>query len=265
MCSLSTFLIAVLISEFPSPAIPPGVHGTEAAPARCRETAGPATQNRMIFGQDTTAPEKILARTAQALGGTEALKSVHSLSLTSAETIMGTTVSSEAKIVYPDKYWTRFETSGGSVTMAVSGLTGWLSTPSGGRVTMPDTQLKGIQASLKRDIITIFAHEAAQKPRYNGLRSIEGTECHDIIFSPGCSAGFHLLVNTKTFLPVALIYADNAAGSTDGTIELLADYKAFGSILLPSRSLVTSEGRLVSQSTIIKITINPDIDASLFK
>ncbi|MBN2414226.1 hypothetical protein JXO52_00200 [bacterium] len=267
MQAISALLTAVVFILTPRPALhslPVPNRGHDGPPlvtfCSLIHLPGPA----VVFPRDSARAAAILTRTADAIGGPDALMRIRAISLRSAETVMGTTVSSEAIIVYPDRYWSRFETGAGSVTMAVAGESGWLMGPSGERIPLPETQRKGILASLDRDLITIFKDWRRRNVRDNGIRIFEGRECHDLLVT-GAYTAFHLLVNPDTFLPVALIYSDDTAGAPVETVELLADYKPYGDILLPSRSLVKSGGTLMSQSTILTTTINPDIDPSLFK
>ena len=232
--------------------------------------AVPAVEAPEATEDDVAMGRELLARSAEALGGIEALTAIQSLRVTAEVTViqpMGEMVIGvESLVAFPDKSKTTMQTPMGDIDMTLTGDQAWVVDPMGNTQPLPDQQRDSMREELWRNLVFLYNRMDAEglTVQHTGREEIEGRATEVLLITPPGLNPFKLYLDAETMLPYKKA---GQSMSQQGPVEAestMSDYREVGGIKLPFKESMKQNGNPSGESVTQTIEINPEIPADAF-
>jgi hypothetical protein len=154
---------------------------------------------------------------------------------------------------------------GDPIVQVYDGEHGWMSDRSGTH-NVPETAIRELEASLKRDLLTVLlaAHDGRLKTRLlPDVPSPSGARQHVVEVSGPDFEPLVLYVDPQTSLVTKQTYVAGAPGSPF-VEELFSDYRTIDGLLIAFNAEVRRGGRRVVLRRVTDIVVNPPIEQAHF-
>ncbi|MDE2847595.1 MAG: insulinase family protein [Gemmatimonadota bacterium] len=232
--------------------------------------AVPAVEAPEATEDDVAMGRELLARSAEALGGIEALTAIQSLRVTAEVTViqpMGEMVIGvESLVAFPDKSKTTMQTPMGDIDMTLTGDQAWVVDPMGNTQPLPDQQRDSMREELWRNLVFLYNRMDAEglTVQHTGREEIEGRATEVLLITPPGLNPFKLYLDAETMLPYKKA---GQSMSQQGPVEAestMSDYREVEGIKLPFKESMKQNGNPSGESVTQTIEINPEIPADAF-
>ncbi|MXY49916.1 MAG: insulinase family protein [Gemmatimonadetes bacterium] len=223
-----------------------------------------ATEDDVAMGRE------LLMRSAEALGGIEALTAIQSLRVTAEVTViqpMGEMVIGvESLVAFPDKSKTTMQTPMGDIDMTLIDDQAWVVDPMGNTQPLPDQQRDSMREELWRNLVFLYNRMDAEglTVQHTGREEIEGRATEVLLITPPGLNPFKLYLDAETMLPYKKA---GQSMSQQGPVEAestMSDYREVEGIKLPFKESMKQNGNPSGESVTQTIEINPEIPADAF-
>ena len=232
--------------------------------------AVPAVEAPEATEDDVAMGRELLMRSAEALGGIEALTAIQSLRVTAEVTViqpMGEMVIGvESLVAFPDKSKTTMQTPMGDIDMTLTGDQAWVVDPMGNTQPLPDQQRDSMREELWRNLVFLYNRMDAEglTVQHTGREEIEGRATEVLLITPPGLNPFKLYLDAETMLPYKKA---GQSMSQQGPVEAestMSDYREVEGIKLPFKESMKQNGNPSGESVTQTIEINPEIPADAF-
>ncbi len=223
-----------------------------------------ATEDDVAMGKE------LLMRSAEAMGGLDALAAVQAVRVTAEVTVvrpMGEMVIGvESLVAFPDKMKTTMKTPMGQIDMTMTGDKAWVVDPMGNTQPLPDQQRDSMREELWRNLVYLYNRMDAEglTVQHTGQEEIEGRTAEALLITPPGLNPFRLYLDAETMLPLKKA---GQSMSQQGPVEAestMSDYRKVGGIKLPFNESMKQNGNPSGESVTQTIEINPEISADVF-
>jgi hypothetical protein len=243
----------------PSPGEQPAASGAAAGDAKPEAAAPPAP------AASNPAGKALAAKVADKMGGSEKLKSLHSMQAKLAQQSKDEPASEmQLTVLYPDHMHLAMESPMGPMTVVFSPAGAFMSAQGQVRP-IPSSAAKESLDQIKRDPTFIAAH--ADDPKFtftaNGSEKISNIDAKIIdINADGTSVRWYVDPASGILLRESYT-ATGQAGPFRGETDL-SDWKVFDGINIPTKHTNRQDGKDSSVVTFTEVHINPEVDPKLF-
>lgn len=210
--------------------------------------------------------DEILAKSVQARGGADKLKTLKSLRIESTTSVMGMEMASKSVIVNKRGMRNDIEVMGQTITMAIDGDKGWMINPMQGgsdAVAMPDEQMKAAASQLDLAGMTNFKEEGATAELL-GKETLDGSEVYKVKTTGKDGTVTTHFIDLKTFYVVKMATKMKVGDQEVEAETKMSNYKVVDGIAFPHTTEITNPQAGVITTTIKKLEVNPTIDESIF-
>ncbi len=223
-----------------------------------------ATEDDVAMGRD------LLVRSAEALGGLDAIASVKTFRETAEVTVvrpMGEmNITIESLVSLPDQWKTVMQTPMGNIDFVLSGDQGWIVDPMGNTQPLPAQQRDSIIEDQWRNPLILYQRLDAEglAVQHLGQEEVEGTAVEALLITPPGLNPYRLYLDAKTLFPVK--WAGQTV-SQQGPVEAemtLSDFREVSGIIVPFKRAGTENGNPGSTTVTQSVEINVEIPADAF-
>jgi outer membrane lipoprotein-sorting protein len=238
------------------------------------DVLAPDLRSAIAAAAPTATPEslsrgnEILKAAAEAAGGA-ALNSVNSIEVTSSGkgfTPQGdVAIQLKTLIAFPDKTRSEVETPSGMIVQGFDGKDGWVKVPQGIIDLPPEYVTEFHRAAalaggwgLYRDFL-----KGQVKAQYLGEEDSNGKKTIAVQWN-AADGPIKLLFDPTSHLLVGAHYASVTTQGTTETDQQWSDFRTVDGRQYPYQTVVYRNGAKFSEATIQTVTVNPQVDASVF-
>ncbi|HPF35816.1 MAG TPA: pitrilysin family protein [Candidatus Krumholzibacteria bacterium] len=172
----------------------------------------------------------------------------------------------EMVAVLPDRMKMVQKTPFGEMSQVMNGDEGWAKGPMGTQ-DIPAEQMDGLREQLDSDLIMLLRNHADLTCQALDAAEVDGVMC-DRVYVTGVGEDFILIcLDQATGLPFMQQSkgADPMTGSPVVQKTYYKDYKDFGGAKYASNLVITHDDEEFATGTISELSLNPKVDASVFK
>ncbi|MYB93614.1 hypothetical protein F4054_02235 [Candidatus Poribacteria bacterium] len=219
---------------------------------------------------DMAKAKEILAAAVEAHGGLEKLKSVKNIVMearASANTPAGPMqVEGKSYYVYPDKFRQDMKMPQGEMAYVFDGTAGFAMTPMGVQP-IPPQMANSFKDAVFRENVWLLANLSQNNIpiQYAGTEEVQGKQAHVLAVQQPSGEMLKVFISDETYYIVKISYREAAQGTTVDRETLMSDYRDVEGIKVPYHIVQNVDGQPFSESSVTGITLNAEIDASLFQ
>ena len=219
---------------------------------------------------DMAKAKEVLAAAVEAHGGLEKLQAVKNIVMegrTSANSPAGPMqVEATSYYVYPDKFRQDVKHPQGEMAYIFDGTAGFALTPMGVQPIPPQIAVTFKDAVFRETLWLLTNLSQNDIPiQYAGTEEVDGKPASILMTPQPSGAMLKLFVSEDTHYIVKLAYPDSSQGVTVNRETFMGDYRDVDGVQVPYHVVQNVEGQLFSDSKITSITLNAELDASLFQ
>ena len=219
---------------------------------------------------DMAKAKEILAAAVEAHGGLEKLQAVKNIVMegrTSANSPAGPMqIEATSYYVYPDKFRQDVKHPQGEMAYVFDGTSGFALTPMGVQPIPPQISVTFKDAVFRETLWLLTNLSQNDIPiQYAGTEDVGGKPASILITPQPSGAMLKLFVSEDTHYVVKLAYPDSSQGVTVNRETFMEDYRDVDGVKVPYHVVQNVEGQPFSDSKITSITLNAELDASLFQ
>ena len=213
--------------------------------------------------------DELIAKSVEARGGLEKMKTVQSLRLTGTLTLgPGLEAPATLELKRPRNIRMEVTIQGSTGVQAYDGQTGWGITPTGSRnpEPMPPDAVKEMENEADIDGPLVDYKAKGHQVELLGKEKVEGSDTWKLKVTRKNGDVEHIFLDAEAFLPIRSESRRTVRGSEVEIESTIGDYKEVGGLLFPHSIQSGAKGGHGRQTiTIEKIEVNPAIDDSRFK
>ena len=219
---------------------------------------------------DMAKAKEILAAAVEAHGGLEKLKSVKNIVVegrVTANSPMGQMqVEAKSYYVYPDKLRQDLKLPQMEITQIYDGSTAFAVTPMGIQPFPPEAAT-AFKNTISREPIWLLTHllENDIQVQYAGSEEVQDKPAYVLLVSEPSGDALRLFISEETHYIVKLAYREVVQGVVANQEAFLGDYRDVDGIKIAHHVLQNANGELSSDVSVTGITLNAELDASLFQ
>ncbi|HEY4361816.1 MAG TPA: pitrilysin family protein [Bryobacteraceae bacterium] len=196
----------------------------------------------------------LLARAAQAMGGTDKLAAVkdwtRSLSMVMEPSAGGITVKETTRIIGADQFRQDQELPFGKMAVYSDGKTGWLATPQG-TMAMPAEILKQARGETFRGLASVLLSSRDTSRTVNAV----GQNTVQVSTTDGLSVKIDF--DAATGLPASESYQEAGQnGAPSEVMETFSDWRDSGGIKVPFKVVLQQDGKKAGEATVATFQFN---------
>ena len=218
---------------------------------------------------DMAKAKEILAAAVEAHGGLEKLQAVKNLVIEAQVT--GNTPQGPMQIegtsyyVYPDKYRQDLKLPQGKMAYVFDGTSGFAITPMGNEP-MPPQMAATFKDAVFRETLWLLPNLSQNDipVQYAGTEEVDGKSASILLVPQPSGEMLKLFISEDTHYVVKLSYRE-AQGVAVTRETLMEDYRDVDGVKVPYHVVQNVEGQPFTDSKITSITLNAELDASLFQ
>ena len=230
----------------------------------------PAVEAPEATEDDVAMGRELLERSAEALGGLDAIASVKTFRETAEVTVvrpMGEmNITIESLVALPDQWKTVMQTPMGNIDFVLSGDQGWIVDPMGNTQPLPTQQRDSILEDQWRNPLILYQRLDAEGlvVQHLGQEEVEGTAMEALLITPPGLNPYRLYLDAETLFPVK--WAGQTV-SQQGPVEAertMSDYREVSGIMVPFKRAGTENGNPGDTTVTQIVEINVEIPADTF-
>ncbi len=152
----------------------------------------------------------------------------------------------------------------GDMIQVVNGELGWMKNPMGVQSMTPEQIRQSLQGAMPENV-GLFLDADGREVQYLGSRELEGTE-YDLLYVYGDEGDWtKLYLDRTTHILAASESQENTDMGPALVLNFFNDYRETGGFKLPYATRSLHNGELFSESTYKSITVNAELEDSLFE
>ena len=219
---------------------------------------------------DMAKAKEILAAAVTAHGGLEKLKSVKNIvmegSVTAGSPMGQMQVEAKSYYLYPDKLRQDLKLPQMEITQIYDGSTAFAVTPMGIQPFPPEAA-NAFKNTIAREPIWLLTRllENDIQVQYAGSEEVQDKLAHVLLVPEPSGDTLRLFISEETHYIVKLAYHETVQGVVANQEMFLSDYRDVDGIKMAHRVLQNANGELSSDVSVTGITLNAELDASLFQ
>ena len=219
---------------------------------------------------DMAKAKEILAAAVAAHGGLEKLKSVKNIvmegSVTAGSPMGQMQVEAKSYYLYPDKLRQDLKLPQMEITQIYDGSTAFAVTPMGIQPFPPEAA-NAFKNTIAREPIWLLTRllENDIQVQYAGSEEVQDKLAHVLLIPEPSGDTLRLFISEETHYIMKLAYRETVQGVVANQEMFLSDYRDVDGIKMAHRVLQNANGELSSDVSVTGITLNAELDASLFQ
>ena len=218
---------------------------------------------------DMTKAKRILAAAVDAHGGLEKLQAVKNIVMeghTSANSPTGPQIEGTSYYVYPDKFRQDLKMPRGETAYVFDGTSGFVLMPMGVQP-IPPQMANTFKDAVFREPLWLLTNLSQNDIRiqYAGTEDVQGKSTSILLLRQPSGEMMKLFVSEDTHYIVKIAYPDSSQGITVNRETLLNDYRDVDGVKVAYHAVQNVEGQLFSESRVTRITLNAELEESLFQ
>ena len=219
---------------------------------------------------DMAKAKEILAAAVEAHGGLEKLQAVKNMVMearTSANSPAGPMqIEATSYYVYPDKFRQDLKLPQGEMAYVFDGTSGFALTPMGVQP-IPPQLATTFKDAVFRETLWLLTNLSQNdiSIQYAGTEAVGDKSASILLIPQPSGVMMKLFVSEDTQYVVKLSYPDASQGVTVNRETLMADYRDVDGVKVPYHVVQNVDGQPFSDSRVTSITLNAELDASLFQ
>ena len=218
---------------------------------------------------DMTKAKRILAAAVDAHGGLEKLQAVKNIVMeghTSANSPTGPEIEGTSYYVYPDKFRQDLKMPRGETAYVFDGTSGFVLMPMGVQP-IPPQMANTFKDAVFREPLWLLTNLSQNDIRiqYAGTEDVQGKSTSILLLRQPSGEMMKLFVSEDTHYIVKIAYPDSSQGITVNRETLLNDYRDVDGVKVAYHAVQNVEGQLFSESRVTRITLNAELEESLFQ
>ena len=219
---------------------------------------------------DMVKAKEILAATVEAHGGLEKLQAVRNIVMearTSANSPAGPMqVEATSYYVYPDKFRQDLKMPQGEMAYVFDGTSGFALTPMGVQPIPPQLAITFKDAVFRETLWLLTNLSQNDIPiQYAGTEAVGDKSASILLIPQPSGAMMKLFVTEETHYVVKIAYPDSSQGVTVNRETFMEDYRDVDGVKVPYHVVQNIDGQPFSDSQVTSITLNAELDESLFQ
>ena len=230
----------------------------------------PEVERAEVTSEGQARARELLDRAVAAMGGAEAIDRVASLALSGnvqQQTPQGPMEIAVAETyLFPDRFRQEVTLPFGSMSMAITGETGFAVTPQG-VVDLPESQLAAIRQNAARNVLGLL--KARNDPEMVATMltagELEGTPLERLqVEVAGQVTVVGIDPETGRIRQIAY-QGTGPAGAPGETVQVFSDWRQVGDLEYPFAIVGSFEGEEMQRVTLEEVEVDGDVDESLFE
>ena len=219
---------------------------------------------------DMAKAKEILAAAAEAHGGLEKLKSVKNIVVegrVTANSPMGQMqVEAKSYYLYPDKLRQDLKLPQMEIAQIYDGSTAFAVTPMGVQP-LPPEAVNAFKNIIAREPVWLLTHllENDVQVQYAGSEAVQDKPAHILLVPEPSGEVLRLFISEETHYIVKLAYREAVQGVVANHEVFLGDYRDVDGIKMAHHVLQNADGELSADVSVTGVTLNAELDASLFQ
>ncbi|MDE0316830.1 MAG: insulinase family protein [Candidatus Poribacteria bacterium] len=218
---------------------------------------------------DVTKAKRILAAAVDAHGGLEKLQAVKNIVMeghTSANSPTGPQIEGTSYYVYPDKFRQDLKMPQGETAYVFDGTSGFVLMPMGVQP-IPLQMANTFKDAVFREPLWLLTNLSQNDIpiQYAGTEDVQGKPTSILLLRQPSGEMMKLFVSEDTYYIVKIAYPDSSQGITVNRETLLNDYRDVDGVKVAYHAVQNVEGQLFSESRVTRITLNAELEESLFQ
>ena len=219
---------------------------------------------------DMAKAKEVLAAAVEAHGGLEKLQAVKNIVMearATANSPMGQMqVEGKSYYVYPDKFRQDVKLPQGEMGYVFDGASGFAMTPMGVQPLPPDVT-NSFKDAVFRETTWLLTNLSQNEisVQYAGTEDVQGKSAHVLLVPQPSGEVLRLFVSEETHYIVKFAYREIAQGVTANRESLMDDYRDVDGVKVAYHVVQNVDGQLFSESRVTGVTLNAELDESLFQ
>ena len=219
---------------------------------------------------DMVKAKEILAAAVEAHGGLEKLQAVKNIvveSSISANSPQGP-MQLEGKVYYlfPDKFRQELKLPQGERVYVFDGTSGFAMTPMEVQP-IPPQMANNFKDTVFRETLWLLTNLSQNEisVQYAGTEEVQGKPAHILLVPQPSGEMLKLFVGEDMHHIVKIAYRETVQGATVNWESFMDDYRDVDGVKVAYHVVQNVEGQLYSESRVKRVTLNAELDASLFQ
>ena len=219
---------------------------------------------------DMAKAKEVLAAAVEAHGGLEKLKSVKNIVVegrVTANSPMGQMqVEAKSYYLHPDKLRQDLKLPQMEITQIYDGSTAFAVTPMGIQHFPPEAA-NAFKNTISREPIWLLTRllENDIRVQYAGSEKVQDKLAHILLVPEPSGDALRLFISEETHYIVKFAYREAAQGAVTNQEVFFGDYRDVNGIKIAHHVLQNVDGELSSDVSVTGVTLNAELDASLFQ
>ncbi len=218
---------------------------------------------------DMAKAKEILAAAVDAHGGLEKLQAVKNIVMeghATANSPAGPEIEGTSYYVYPDKFRQDLKMPQGETAYVFDGTSGFVLMPMGVQPIPPQMADTFKDAVFREPLWLLTNLSQNDIPiQYAGTEDVQGKPASILLIPQPSGEMMKLFVSEDTHYIVKIAYPDSSQGITVNRETLLSDYRDVDGVKVAYHAVQNIEGQLFSESRVTRITLNAELEESLFQ
>ena len=219
---------------------------------------------------DMAKAKEVIAAAVDAYGGLEKLQAVKNIVVegrATANSPMGQRqMEGKSYYVFPDKFREELKLPQGEMVTVFDGTSGFMITPMGGQP-IPPQATSALKDAVFREALWLLPNLAQNDipVQYTGTEEVGGKLASILLVTQPSGEVLKLFVSEDTHYVMKLAYRDSSQGVTVNRETFMEDYRDVDGVKVPYHIVQNVEGQLYSESRVEAITLNAELEKSLFQ
>lgn len=219
---------------------------------------------------DVTKAKEIVAAAVEAHGGIDKLQTVKNIVMegrSTANSPMGPmNIEGTSYYVYPDKFRQDIKTPQGEMSVVFDGATAFALTSMGVQP-MPPEMTATLKDGIFRETIWLLTNLTQNNMpiQYAGTKEVMGKPAAVVLVTQPSGETLKLFISEETHYVVKMGFRETEQGVTANRETFMDDYRDIAGVKIPHHIVQNVEGELFIENWISSVTLNAELDASLFE
>ena len=221
---------------------------------------------------DMVKAKEILAAAVEAHGGLEKLKAVKNIvtvanSTANSPTMGQIQIETKAYYLFPDKYRLDFKTSQGEMGYVFDGVSAFGVVTGVGVQPLPPERANAFRDTVFREPLWLLTNLSQNEIpiQYGGTEEVHGKPAHILLVPQPTTRILKIFVSQETHHIIKLLHRETSQGVTANREIFMDDYRDVDGIKIAHHIVHEVEGQVLSDSQVASVTLNAELDESLFQ
>jgi len=212
--------------------------------------------------------DEIIAKNIEAMGGMDKIKSVNTMQMFGKSHVQSLEFPFTMTQMRPNKLRIETTIKGQTIIQALDGETGWYINPMSGSTEpqeMPESAVKQLKLQADMDGFLVDYQDKGYTVKYVGEEDVEGTPTYQLTVTDTADLHIDIYLDVEYFLTLKWTIKGEREGNTFEVDLYFSDYKEVNGMLMAHAMETKSGGQVVSQITLDSISVNSEMDSTMFK